>query len=122
VERISEKFITELPGKAIIAVLNISSSDAASAVFIADELEFRLSDSKKFTVVDRKSLDTIRGEQRFQLSSEVSDESAHSIGKMLGASIVITGNISGTGSARRLTLKALDVETAEIISTAREAW
>jgi TolB-like protein len=120
VRRISEKFINELPNKSIIAVLNIASGDTESAVFIADELEFLLSDSKKFTIVDRKSLDTIRAEQRFQVSGEVNDESARSIGNMLGANIVITGTISGTGSSRRLTIKALDVETAELISTARE--
>jgi TolB-like protein len=120
--RISKKFIDELPASAVIAVLNISSSDKASAVFIADELEFRLSDSKKFKIVDRKFLDAVREEQRFQLSGEVSDESARSIGNMLGASIVITGNLSGAGSSRRLTVKALDVRTAEIVSTAREAF
>jgi hypothetical protein len=122
IDRISEKFIDGLPGKSIIAVLNISSSDKASAVFIADELEFRLSDSKKFTLVDRKSLDAVLSEQQFQLSGEVSEESACSIGNILGASIVITGTISGTGTSRRLTLQALDVQTAEILSTAREAF
>jgi TolB-like protein len=122
-ERISVKFIAELPESSVIAVLNIfSSNDMANAVFIAEELEYRLSDSKKFKLVDRRSLNAIRAEQQFQLSGEVSDESARSIGNMLGASIVITGNISGIGSSRRLTIKALDVETAEIISTAREAF
>jgi TolB-like protein len=122
VGRISEKFIDELPEGSVIAVLNISSSDKASAVFIADELEFRLSNSKQFKIVDRKSLDAVRSEQQFQLSGEVSDESARSIGNLLGATIVITGSISGDGSSRRLTIKALDVESAEIISTAREAF
>jgi hypothetical protein len=59
-------------------------------------------------------------EQRFQLSGEVSDQSAVSIGNLLGANIVITGNISGTGSTQRLTLKALDVRTGQIVSMARE--
>jgi TolB-like protein len=122
VERISAKFIVELPASAVIAVLNISSSDKAAALFIIDELEFHLSESKRFKIVDRNSLDAIRVEQQFQASGDVSDESAHSIGNMLGANIVITGNISGTGTSRRVTLKALDVETAEIISTAREAF
>jgi TolB-like protein len=122
VGRVSEKFIESLPEKSVIAVLNISSSDKETAVFIMDELEFRLADSKKFKIVDRKSLDAVRSEQKFQVSGEVSDESARSIGNMLGANIVITGNISGAGSSRRLTLKALDVETAEIVSTAREAF
>jgi hypothetical protein len=102
--RISEKFIDELPESSVIAVLNISSDDKETAAFIMDELEFRLNESKKFKIVDRKSLDALRTEQRFQASGEVSDESARSIGNMLGASIVITGNISGTGSSRRLTL------------------
>jgi TolB-like protein len=122
VERISAKFIDELPERSIIAVLNISSGDKASAVFIMDELDLRLSDSKRFKIVDRKSLDAVRRERQFQASGDVSDESARSIGNMLGANIVITGNISGTGTSRRLTLKALDVQTAEIISTAREAF
>jgi hypothetical protein len=120
--RISEKFIGDLPERSVIAVLNISSSDKETADFIMGELEVRLTDSKKFRMVDRKFLDTIRLEQQFQLSGEVSDESACSIGNMLGANIVITGSISGTGSSRRLTLKALDVETAVIISTVREAF
>jgi TolB-like protein len=120
--RASEKFIDGLPERSVIAVLNISSGDKETAVFIADELEFRLGDSKKFKIVDRKSLDAVRSEQRFQVSGEVSDESARSIGNMLGADIVITGDISGTGNTRRLTLKALDVATAEIVSTAREAF
>jgi TolB-like protein len=122
VDSISAKFIDELPERSIIAVLNISSGDRASAVFIMDELELRLSDSKKFKIVDRKSLDAVRSELQFQASGDVSDESARSIGNMLGANIIITGNINGTETSRRLTLKALDVQTSEIISTAREAF
>jgi hypothetical protein len=124
IERISEKFIAELPAKSKIAVMDISSSDKANAVFIRDELEYRLSldTSKEFTIVDRKTLDTIHSEQQFQLSGDVSDDSVRSIGRMTGASILITGDISGTGTSRRLTLRALDVEKAEILSTAREPF
>jgi len=41
---------------------------------------------------------------------------------MLGANIVITGNISGMGNTQRLTLKALEVKTAQIITMARESF
>jgi curli biogenesis system outer membrane secretion channel CsgG len=50
----------------------------------------------------------------------VDDDSAVSIGKLLGANIVITGSITGVGSARRLRLKTLDVKTAEIVTMASE--
>jgi curli biogenesis system outer membrane secretion channel CsgG len=67
-------------------------------------------------VVDRKSLDALREEQNFQISGDVDDDSAVSIGKMLGANIIITGSINGVDSTRRLRLKALDVKTAEILT------
>jgi TolB-like protein len=120
IHRVSEKFIAGLPENSIIAVLNISADERDTALFIIDELQFQLVESGKFKVVDRKSLDLIRTEQNFQMSGEVSDESAVSIGSLLGANIVITGSISGSGSARRLTLKALDVKTGEITANARE--
>ena len=58
----------------------------------------------------------ILAEQNFQLSGYVDDDSAVSIGKFLGATVVITGSISGTGSRKRLILRALDVQTAEILA------
>jgi hypothetical protein len=67
-------------------------------------------------------LDKIRTEQNFQLSGEVDDRSAVSIGKILGANIVITGSISGLGTSQRITIKALDVQTAQIITMARESF
>jgi TolB-like protein len=118
--RASKKFINNLPEKAVIAVLNIASGDKENAAFIMGELEYQLVEANKFKVVDRKSLDTVRYEQNFQVSGNVSDESAVSIGNMLGANIVITGDIGGSGSGRRLNLKALDVQTGEIVVTARE--
>jgi TolB-like protein len=112
----------ELPGNSTIAVLSVSSNNIEMATFAVDELEYQLVLTKRFTVVDRTTLDKIRAEQQFQLSGDVSDQSAVSIGNMLGAGIVITGSISGSGSTQRLTLKALDVKTAQIITMAREQF
>jgi TolB-like protein len=120
IRRISEKFIGLLPENAIIAVLNLHANERDTALFITDELQFQLVESGKFKVVDRRSLDAIRTEQNFQLSGAVSDESAVSIGNFLGANIVITGEITGSEDTRRLTMKALDVKTAEITANARE--
>jgi hypothetical protein len=39
---------------------------------------------------------------------------------MSGATVVITGDISGSGNDRRLNLKALDVLTSKILADARE--
>lgn len=122
VARASVLFIGELKKNSTIAVISINSKNVDLATFAIDELEYQLVTSRQFTMVDRKTLDTIRTEQQFQLSGEVTDQSAVSIGNLLGATIVITGSISGTDSTQRLTLKALDVKTAQIISMAREQF
>ncbi|MDR1985511.1 MAG: CsgG/HfaB family protein, partial [Treponema sp.] len=120
--RAGDVIIARLQPKTTIAVVSIASRDAESAEFVLDELAYVIVSSGNFKVVDRKSLDAIRSEQNFQLSGDVDDDSAVSIGKLLGANIVITGSISGTGSTRRLRLKALDVKTAEIVAMASEAY
>jgi hypothetical protein len=122
INRACETLIYELPQKTTIAVLSISSRDRETATFVIDEIEYQLVDSKKFEMVDRKMIDAIRSEQSFQTSGEVSDNSAVSIGNMLGASIVITGTITGSADTQRLTLKALDVKTAKIVTMIREQF
>jgi TolB-like protein len=117
-----ETLIADLPRRSTVAVLSVSSRDRELATFVVDEIEFQLVDSKLFDMVDRKTLDSIRDEQNFQMSGDVSDSSAVSIGNMLGASVVVTGSITGSGSRQRLTVKALDVKTAKIITMAREQF
>ncbi|MDR1257143.1 MAG: penicillin-binding protein activator LpoB [Spirochaetaceae bacterium] len=122
ITNVCDTLIADLPRRSTVAVLSVSSRDRELATFTVDEIEFQLVDSKQFDMVDRKTLDSIRDEQNFQMSGDVSDSSAVSIGNMLGASVVITGSITGSGSRQRLTVKALDVKTAKIVTMAREQF
>ena len=83
-------------------------------------MEFNLVNSGKFTITDRRQLDQIIREQNFQISGEVSDEAAVSIGHMLGANIIIIGEITVIGSIQRLMIKAIDVQSARILAMIRE--
>jgi TolB-like protein len=102
-----------LAEKARIAVVNIASADEQGE-YAADEITQYLVNTKKFSVVDRRSLDVVRAEQKLQMSGEVDDDSLISLGKLTGAETVLTGSIDGYGDNRRLTVKALDVKTGEI--------
>jgi hypothetical protein len=104
-----------------IAIVNISTPDREQAVFIAGELEYILVQNR-FTIVDRSELDRIRREQNFQLSGDVDDDQIVSIGKFAGADLVITGSITGSGSMRRLRLRVLDTQTAELRGSASEPF
>lgn len=116
VVQVAEYFAQDIKEGQKIAVLSISGRNADERDFVLEELSYQLVETRRFSVVDRRSLDTIRREQQFQLSGEVSDDSAVSIGQLLGAEVVITGSISGTDSLRRLRVKALDVKTGEIVA------
>jgi hypothetical protein len=71
---------------------------------------------RRYNVVERsRYLDTVKKEVSTQLSGDVADESAVSIGKQLGAAVVITGRITREGPASILQLRAIDVTTAGIV-------
>ena len=119
---INNSFITlssYIPENSKIAILDLTSADTSS-IFIQEELMVLFVNSRKYNVVERQVLDTIREEQRFQMSGDVSDETAVSIGHFIGADVVIAGNVSGTGTQRRLRLRAISVETAEVIGMSSE--
>ena len=120
--RAAVTLIDEIPSNAIIAILNVSSNDQNMAAYALDELEFILIQARRFEIVDRRQLEQIRAEQNFQLSGDVSDDSAVSIGYMLGAAIVITGDISSFGQAMRLSLRVIDVRTARVLTIVREQF
>ena len=122
VYRAAQEIINNVPPGSVLAVLSIATNDPDVAEFVIEELAFHMVAARKFRVVDRKSLDVVRAEHSFQISGDVDDNSAISIGKMLGASIVVTGSVSGSGSTRRLRAKALDVQTAEIVAMASERY
>jgi hypothetical protein len=109
-----------IPVNSEIAIVNIASDNNVDSGFILEELTLAFVNSGLFTIVDRQTLNIIRAEQNFQLSGEVSDEDIISIGKFIGADVVITGSVSGNGEMRRLRLRALDVKTAQILAMSAE--
>jgi hypothetical protein len=119
VSAVAEAFSTlsqNIPLASRVAVVSIASNNADEATYYIDEVTLLFVNLRKFTIVDRTSIDVVLAEQNFQMSDLVDDNSAVSIGKFLGATVVVTGNISGTGAWKRLVLKALDVGTAEILA------
>jgi hypothetical protein len=106
--------VESLESGASIAVISIAAPDLFEGDYALEELTFLLVRAQKFRMVDRRNLDLIRAEQQFQFSGEVDDDTAVSIGHLIGAAFEITGGISAWESEKHLRLKALDVETGQI--------
>ncbi|MDR2717136.1 MAG: CsgG/HfaB family protein [Treponema sp.] len=100
--------------KTKVVILNFVSDWPKLSDYIIEELIGYIVNEGTFTVVDRNNLEIIRRELNFQLSGEVSDETAQSIGKKLGAQTIISGAITTIGNVYRLRIRAISVETAQI--------
>ncbi|MDR1073509.1 MAG: CsgG/HfaB family protein [Treponema sp.] len=107
--------------ESVIAVFSCYSPSERLSEYIIEELSAYLVNTRAFSLVERKHLDEVRKELKFQLSGEVSDESAQSIGKMLGAQYVIVSSFERSVNYWTLRTTTLRVETAkkEVISTGR---
>jgi TolB-like protein len=103
-----------IPSKSKVVVLNFSSNWPQLSEYIIEELIGYIVNEGTLTVVDRRNLEAIRQEMDFQLSGEVSDETAQSIGQKLGAQTIISGAITAIGNTYRLRIRAIAVETAQI--------
>jgi TolB-like protein len=103
-----------LPRGSKVAIISIQSDYNDLSEYVIDELIANAINDRTFSVVDRAQLEKIRMELDFQLSGEVSDESARAIGEFLGAQTIVTGAISELADRHRLRLRALDVETAQV--------
>ncbi|GHT99091.1 hypothetical protein FACS1894142_6290 [Spirochaetia bacterium] len=115
IQEASENIEARVAQKTKIALLNFNSPTGQFSEYVLDELSANLVNSGKLIVVDRREIDLIRNETAFQLSGEVSDESAQQIGKILGAQSIVTGSLVTIGDSYRITIKVIIVESAAIV-------
>jgi hypothetical protein len=104
----------QLPRGNKLVILNVQSEFPALSEYIIDELIANTVNDRVFSVVDRRQLDTIRTELDFQMSGEVDDKTAQSVGQIAGAQIIVSGAISRIGDLYRLRVRALSVQSAQI--------
>jgi hypothetical protein len=117
--RAANETLKNVPARSRIAIVYITAQDRSTTEYIAGELKY-IWVNAGYTIIDRSQLDRIRREQNFQMSGEVDDDTAVSIGKIIGANIIVTGRVDGEGNLRRLRLRALDTQTAQVVGVASE--
>jgi len=105
----------KLPPDSVIMILKQNNNDRNTINDILDQITRNIVQEKKLKVVDRSNQAIINAEQQFQISGNVDDYSAVSIGKQLGARYAIFCWISGTMSTRKLNIRILDIETSVIL-------
>jgi hypothetical protein len=115
VKQASRELLEKIPAGSRISFVGGRGANQNTLDFILEELSAAAVNTGTITVVDRQQINAIITEQRFQLSGEVSDETAVSIGRLSGSQIIISCSVTGASSQRRLRVRAITVETGVIL-------
>jgi hypothetical protein len=90
---------------------NVSAADASA---VTDLIRTDLVKSEVFNIIDRANMETILGEQKFQMSGCTTEECAIQMGKLLNVQKMITGKLSFIQGIYHISLSVVDVETSKI--------
>jgi len=98
-----------------IAIVNLEAmrceQDLADAC--SEVLRTEIINTGIFRVTERAQLDRLLEEEAFQLSALVDDSTVAELGKLVGADFVALGSLSVIGSTYTISIRFIDVETAE---------
>jgi hypothetical protein len=116
IEQASKELLAKLPKGSRISLIDNSRVKVSLLDSVIGEIFDNLV-GNGITVVDRQNQSVIDLEKQYQLSGEVSDETAVSIGKTLGLTSLVFCSIDGEGARRQLRVRAVDLQTSAVIYT-----
>jgi TolB-like protein len=113
-EMAGERISFGLSDKTAITIVNIASNEQRISEYIITELTSAIVNHKQLTMVSRQKILDIQKELQFNMSGNISDDTAQRIGYMIGASSVVSGSLTRIANIYRLNIQVLKTETAEI--------
>jgi TolB-like protein len=85
---------------------------------MADMLVAELAQLPSVLVVQRQRLEEVVKEQALQLSGRVADESTVRVGRLAGATVLVTGSVAETDGRVRIDAQLMGVEQGTVLGTA----
>jgi TolB-like protein len=100
-----------------LAILNFEAKGMPQEVgdICLNSLSNSLANFDYITLVERKQIETVLKEQKFQASDLTDEKTSVQIGKLLSADHVLLCSIGKLGTSMILTARILDVETGKVI-------
>ncbi len=83
---------------------------------VREEISNAIVNNPDYDVVERSMIDKVLQESRFQTSGLVDDSEISELGRMMGADYVCYGSIIGIGANYYISMKMVDVVTAEVVA------
>jgi TolB-like protein len=118
-EAVAQGADPDLPGVAVMdftgLMIGQGGNSAPLGKAVSAMLTTELSGRDGMRVIERAFLQDLLTEQPLALSGRVDESTAIEVGKMLGANYMIYGAVVSTGDVTRLDMRAVDVETTEVL-------
>ena len=116
----AERLVGDIPDGTSVAVVAFESESDGLSMHAMDELIAALINRGVHVMTrQRFELELVRREMDYGTTGYVSDETAQSIGQIIGVEIVITGHLRNIGDVHRFSANAIQVETARHVSAPR---
>ncbi|HUI58494.1 MAG TPA: CsgG/HfaB family protein [Bryobacteraceae bacterium] len=105
-----------------LAVMDFAANgvDSDTGRAVADMIRTRIGEGQNVRLVERSEIDRVIKEQNFQASDRVDPETAGRLGRILGASKLVLGNVSKTDTRFTISVRLVDTETGAIEGGVRE--
>ena len=103
---------------AIIEFADLEGNVTQLGKFIAEELITRIFTTGKFEVVERNLLQKVLEEQQLGMTGYIDQESAISIGQLLGVEAIVTGSITNLGKSVKINARLISTETGSVFAVA----
>ena len=106
-----------------IWILPFDNPEADASVAHLEEaipalLAVAMSQSDRHAVVDRQLLNQVLAEQSLTLEGLIAPKTRHEVGKLLGATVMISGSFVKHGQDLLITMRASDLESGMVTATA----
>lgn len=95
---------------------SVNLGKAVSAMLVTE-----FSSREGIQVVERAQLNDLLREQDLSLSGRIDEADAIAVGKMLGAQYVLHGQVTSIADNLRMDIRAVDVETSEIVTVMKKS-
>jgi hypothetical protein len=107
-------------GQQKVAVYVTGGSDAGINKVLGDQLAAAIVNSGKYTAIERTSsfLAQLANEQTYQRTGAVDDNQISELGKQFGVELVCVAEVNEVFEKKYVSARFIDVESAEVISTA----
>lgn len=109
---------TEATKIAVIPFADLDNKESKLGRYIAEELTTKLYQTSRFEIVERTLLEKVIDEQKLGTTGFIDDNTAVSLGQILGVDAIATGTLTNLGSTIKVNARLLETVSGKVFSAA----